>query len=73
MRDPPPPPPQLRYSGTWVILYFVSRGANQNLSINDLTCITVMPMALTRPSRSADLVNPTGNLALKVLHANKVG
>ena len=54
-------PPQPRYSGTWdvsrVTSYFVSRGANQNLSINDLTCKTVMLMALTRPSRSADLVN----------------
>ena len=54
-------PPQPRYSGTWdvsrVTSYLVSRGANQNLSINDLTCKTVMLMALTRPSRSADLVN----------------
>ena len=52
-------PPQPRYSETWdvskVTLYLVSIGNNENLSINELTCKTVMLMALTRPSRLADL------------------
>ena len=32
-------------------------GSNDDLSINDLTLKTAMLLALTRPSRSADLAN----------------
>lgn len=52
-------PPQPRYSETWdvskVTSYLESMGSNHTLSISDLTHKTVMLMALTRPSRSADL------------------
>lgn len=52
-------PPQPRYSETWdvskVTSYLESMGNNDTLSIGDLTHKAVMLMALTRPSRSADL------------------
>ena len=52
-------PPQPRYSETWdvskVTSYIESLGENDNLSLTDLTLKTVMLLALTRPSRSADL------------------
>ena len=52
-------PPQPRYSETWdvtrVTSYIESLGDNENLSLADLTHKTVMLLALTRPSRSADL------------------
>ena len=52
-------PPQPRYSETWdvskVTAYLQSMGGNDTLSLSDLTHKTVMLMALTRPSRSADL------------------
>lgn len=52
-------PPQPRYISTWdvdkVIAHIESKGDNQNLSLKDLTLKTVMLLALTRPSRSADL------------------
>ena len=52
-------PPQPRYSETWdvtrVTSYIESLGDNDNLSLADLTHNTVMLLALTRPSRSADM------------------
>ena len=52
-------PPQPRYSETWDVSkmtsYIESRGENDALSLTDLTHKTVMLLALTRPSRSADL------------------
>ena len=54
-------PPQPRYSSTWdvskVTSYLVSLGNNESLSLQDLTLKTAMLLALTRPSRSMDLVN----------------
>lgn len=54
-------PPQPRYSETWdvakVTSYLEHLGNNASLSLNDLTHKTVMLMALTRPSRAADLAN----------------
>ena len=37
--------------------YYESLGDNNALQLNDLTMKTVMLMALTQPSRSADLVS----------------
>ena len=52
-------PPQPRYAETWdvakVTAHINSMGENVTLSINDLTLKTVALLALTRPSRSADL------------------
>ena len=52
-------PPQPRYSETWdvsqVTSYIESLGETESLSLADLTHKTVMLMALTRPSRSADI------------------
>ena len=52
-------PPQPRYSETWdvskVTAYIETQGDNDSLSLADLTHKTVMLLALTRPSRSADL------------------
>ena len=52
-------PPQPRYSETWdvfqVTSYIESLGETEPLSLADLTHKTVMLMALTRPSRSADI------------------
>ena len=51
--------PQARYSSFWdvgiVIQYIKGLGPNENLSLKQLTLKTVMLLALTRPSRSADL------------------
>ena len=52
-------PPQPRYSETWnvaaVTTYIESLGENDSLSLAILTHKLVMLLALTRPSRSADL------------------
>ena len=52
-------PPQPRYSETWdvnvVTTYLESLGKNETLPLPVLTHKTVMLLALTRPSRSADL------------------
>ena len=52
-------PPQPRYVSTWdisrVLDHIEKKGNNQNLSLKDLTLKTAMLLALTRPSRSADL------------------
>ena len=54
-------PPQPQYSVTWdvskVTLYLKTLGNNNTLTISELTLKTVMLLALTRPSRSADLAN----------------
>ena len=54
-------PPQPRYSYTWrvdqVTSYINDLGENDKLSLSDLTAKTVMLLALSRPSRSADLAN----------------
>ena len=51
--------PMPRYSSFWdvgtVINYLKSLGNNENLTLRQLTLKTVMLLALTRPSRSADL------------------
>ena len=52
-------PPLPRYSGTWnvqrVLDYLEALGPNESISTKQLSLKTVMLMALTRPSRSADL------------------
>ena len=52
-------PPQPRYSSTWdvnkVLDHITKKGANKDLNLKDLTLKTTMLLALTRPSRSADL------------------
>ena len=52
-------PPMPRYSSFWdvgtVINYLKSLGNNEHLTLRQLTLKTVMLLALTRPSRSADL------------------
>ena len=52
-------PPQPRYASFWdvgvVIQHIKDLGDNKDLSLKQLTMKTVMLMALTRPSRSADL------------------
>ena len=52
-------PPIPRYSSTWdvqLVLNFIeTRGKNNNLSLKMLTSKTVFLLAITRPSRSADL------------------
>lgn len=52
-------PPQPRYTVTWdiniVLKYLENLGDNQALSLKILTLKTAMLLALTRPSRSADL------------------
>ena len=52
-------PPRPRYTSTWdvnkVLDYIKGKGKNEDLSLKDLTLKTVMLLALTRPSRSADL------------------
>ena len=54
-------PPQPRYSSTWdvskVTTYLVSLGQNEQMSLQDITFKITMLLALTRPSRSVDLVN----------------
>ena len=54
-------PPQPRYESTWdvsqVLRWIEQRGDNKNLSLQDLSLKLVMLLALTRPSRSADLAN----------------
>lgn len=54
-------PPQPRYTSTWdvskVLKHIEEKGDNENLSLKDLTLKTAMLLALTRPSRSADLHN----------------
>ena len=54
-------PPQPRYSSTWdvskVTQYIESLGDNRSLSFQLLSFKLTMLLALTRPSRSADLVN----------------
>ena len=59
-------PPLPRYSATWdismVLAYLDSQPLDDNISLKLLTLRTVMLLALTRPSRSADLtkLNLTG-------------
>ena len=52
-------PPMPRYSSFWevgtVINNLKSLGNNENLTLRQLTLKTVMLLALTRPSKSADL------------------
>ena len=52
-------PPQPRYTTTWdvnkVLVHIEGMKNNEDLSLKDLTLKTVMLLALTRPSRSADL------------------
>ena len=52
-------PPLPKYTSTWkvetVLNYLESLGDNDKLSLTQLTWKTVMLLALTRPSRSADL------------------
>ena len=52
-------PPQPRYTQTWdvglVTGYIKSKGENKDIPLQDLTHKLAMLMALTRPSRSADL------------------
>ena len=52
-------PPQSRYTSFWdvgvVIQYIKDLGDNKDLSLKQITMKTVMLLALTRPSRSADL------------------
>ena len=52
-------PPLPKYSATWdiqkVLAHLEKLGHNENLSLKDLTQKTTMLLALTRPSRSADL------------------
>jgi len=52
-------PPQPRYISFWdvgmVIQHIKGLGANKDLSLKQLTMKTVVLLALTRPSRSADL------------------
>ena len=54
-------PPMPRYSSFWdvgtVISYLKSLSNNEGLTLRQLTLKTVMLLALTRPSRSADLSN----------------
>ena len=54
-------PPQPRYSETWdvstVTRYIDSLGPNSEITLSDLTHKLTMLLALTRPSRSADLAN----------------
>ena len=56
-----PVTPQPHYTQTWevrvVTNYIRSIGANNGLSMQDLSHKLAMLMALTRPSRSADLAN----------------
>ena len=53
-------PPQPRYDTTWdvtrVLDYIRSQGSSDSLPLRDLTWKLAMLLALTRPSRSADLV-----------------
>lgn len=52
-------PPQPRYNATWdvqeVLVFLENMGSYKDLSLKDLTIKTAMLLALTRPSRSADL------------------
>ena len=52
-------PPQPRYTSTWnvqvVLDYLVSLGDNDKLTLKQLSQKTAMLLALTRPTRSADL------------------
>ena len=49
-------PPLPRYQGTWTVLnYMGGDRLDQNMSLKQLSLRTVMLLALTRPSRSADL------------------
>ena len=54
-------PPLPRYTSTWnvdsVLSYIRGLGSNQDLSLKQITWKTTMLLALTRPSRSADLAN----------------
>ena len=54
-------PPQPRYSETWDVSIFTryidSLGPNSEITLSDLTHKLTMLLALTRPSRSADLAN----------------
>ena len=54
-------PPMPRYSSFWNVgtatRYLKSMGTNEGLSLTYLTLKTAMLLALTRPSRSADLSN----------------
>ena len=52
-------PPLRRYTSTWnvqtVLLHIFSWGGNDSLSLKQLSWKTTMLLALTHPSRSADL------------------
>ena len=66
-------PPIPRYSGTWdvqrVLNYIESMGRSKDLELKHLTLKTVFLLAITRPSRSADLAN----LEVKRMKANNQG
>ena len=59
-------PPQPRYTHTWnvgvVTKHIRSKGENATLPLQELTHKLAMLLALTRPSRSADLVSLDLNL-----------
>ena len=67
-------PPQPRYTTFWdvgvVIQHIKGLGANKDLSLKQLTMKTVMLLALTRPSRSADLSRL--NLQMRSFKSNGV-
>ena len=67
-------PPQPRYAAFWdvgvVIQLFEGLEANKDLSLKHLTMKTVMLLALTRPSRSADLSKL--NLQMRSFKSNGV-
>ena len=66
-------PPQPRYTSTWDVNKVLERiknmGNNEDLVLKDLTLKTVMLLALTRPSRAADL----HGLELELLRSNPEG
>ena len=67
-------PPQPRYAAFWdvgvVIQHIKGLGANKDLSLKHLTTKTAMLLALTRPSRSADLSKL--NLQMRSFKSNGV-
>ena len=67
-------PPQPRYTAFWdvgvVIQHIKGLGANTDLNLKELTMKTVMLLALTRPSRSADLSRL--NLQMRSFKSNGV-
>ena len=66
-------PPQPRYTSTWdvnkVLECIEKKGDNMKLSLKDLTLKMAMLLALTRPSRSADL----HGLDVRLMRSNPEG